>query len=115
VLATLYPDIATASITGPRPWATSFGTTSFALLAPKGDFPMSLKRRKEAAKQAVLGELELLAGDRHPQNQTLIARFARCTDYQNATRLLTEALGATGRWRKRSPLSAPPGWLPPLT
>ena len=79
---------------------------------------MSLRRRKEAAKQAVLGELKLLAGDRHPRNQTLIARFARCTDYQNATRLLTEALGATGatgRWQRGSPLSPPPGWLPPLT
>ncbi len=76
---------------------------------------MSQRRRKEAAKQAVLGELKLLAGDRHPRNQTLIARFARCTDYQKATGLLTEALGATGRWQKGSPLSPPPGWLPPLT
>ncbi len=76
---------------------------------------MSQRRTKEGAKQAVLGELELLAGDRHPRNQTLIARFARCTDYQKATGLLTEALGVSGRWRKGSPLSAPPGWLPPLT
>ncbi len=76
---------------------------------------MSQRRRKEAAKRAVLGELELLAGDRHPRNQTLIARFARCTDYQKATRLLSEALGATGRWQKGLPLSPPPGWLPPLT
>jgi hypothetical protein len=63
---------------------------------------MSLRRRKKAAKQAVLGELELLARDPHPRNQTLIARFARCTDYQKATRLLTEALGSTGRWQKES-------------
>ncbi len=76
---------------------------------------MIQRRRKEVAKQAVLGELELLAGDRHPRNQTLIARFARCTDYQKATRLLTEALGATGRWQRGSPLSPPSGWLPPLT
>jgi hypothetical protein len=76
---------------------------------------MSQERRKEAAKQAVLGELKLLAGDRHPRNQTLIARFARCTDYQNATRLLTEALGTTAHWQKGSPLSPPPGWFPPLT
>jgi hypothetical protein len=76
---------------------------------------MSQRRRKEAAKQAVLGELELLAGDRHPRNQTLIARFARCTDYQKVTRLLTLALGATGRWQKGSSLSPPAGWLPPLS
>jgi hypothetical protein len=76
---------------------------------------MSQGRRKEAEKQAVLGELELLAGDRHPRNQTLIARFARCADYQNAMRLLAEALGSMGRWQKGSPLSPPPGWLPPVT
>ena len=73
---------------------------------------MSPRRRKEAAKQAVLGELKLLAEDRHPRNQTLMARFARCTNHQIATRLLTEALGARGRWQKGSPLSPPPGWLP---
>jgi len=76
---------------------------------------MSQRRRKEAAKQAVLGESKLLARDRHPRNQTLIARFARCTDYQKANRLLAEALGSTGRGQKGSPLSPPPGWLPPLT
>ena len=76
---------------------------------------MSPRRRKEAAKRAVLGELGLLAGDRHPRNQTLIARFALCADYQISTRVLTEALGSTGRWQKGSPLSPPPGWLPPLT
>jgi len=53
---------------------------------------MTQKRRKEAAKRAVLNELTLLSEDRHPRNQTLIARFARCSDYQRATRLLTEAL-----------------------
>jgi hypothetical protein len=47
--------------------------------------------------------LKLLARDRHPRNQTLIARFARCTDYQDATRLLIQALGSTGRWQKGSP------------
>jgi hypothetical protein len=62
---------------------------------------MSPRRRKEAAKQAVLGELELLARDRHPRNQTLIARFARCTDYQGSTGLLTEAPGSTGTLAER--------------
>ena len=75
---------------------------------------MTQKRRKEAAKRAVLDELELLSEDRHPRNQTLIARFARCSDYQRATRLLAEALGTAARWQRGSPLSPPPGWLPPL-
>ena len=53
---------------------------------------MTQKRRKEAAKRAVLNALKLLSEDRHPRNQTLIARFARCSDYQRATRLLAEAI-----------------------
>ena len=76
---------------------------------------MSPRGRKEGAKQAVLDELELLAKDRHPRNQTLMARFARCGDYQAANRLLQEALGNMGRWQKGTPLAPPPGWLPPLT
>jgi hypothetical protein len=31
--------------------ATNSGTTSFALSVPRGDFPMSQRRRKEAARQ----------------------------------------------------------------
>jgi len=76
---------------------------------------MGQRVTKQEEKQAVLGQLELLVEDRHPQNQTLMARFARCRDYQAATRLLHEALGAMGRWRKGTALAPPPGWLPPLT
>ena len=75
---------------------------------------MNQKRGKEAAKQAVLRELELLAEGRHSRNQTLIARFARCGDYQRATRFLAEALGTAACWQRGSPLLPPPGWLPLL-
>ena len=76
---------------------------------------MGHRVRKQEAKQAVLGQLDLLVEDRHPQNQTLMARFVRCRDYQAATGLLHEALGAMGRWRNGTALAPPPGWLPPLT
>ena len=76
---------------------------------------MGQRVRKQEAKQAVLGELELLVEDRHPQNQTLMARFVRCRDYQAATGLLHEALVAMRRRRKGTALAPPPGWLPPLT
>jgi len=76
---------------------------------------MGHRVRKQEAKQAVLGELELLVEDRHPRNQTLMARFERCRDDQAASGLLHEALGAMGQWRKGTALAPPPGWLPPLT
>ena len=71
---------------------------------------MNQKRGKEAAKQAVLRELELLAEDRHPRNQTLITRFARCIDYQNASRLLIEGLGAARRQKDRPSRRRPVGF-----
>jgi hypothetical protein len=76
---------------------------------------MSRKSGKDNGKEAVLHELAELAQDRHPRNQTLIARFARCEKYQAATKLLIEALGAAGRRQSGTCLSPPPGWLPPLT
>src|SRR2546422_2752100 len=46
----------------------------------------SSSQRREDAKKAGLRDLELLAQDRHPRNQTLIARFARCaSNLQKAT------------------------------
>lgn len=76
---------------------------------------MSRKSGKQKGKEAVLHELAQLAHDRHPRrNQTLIGRFARCGEYQAATKLLIEALGAAGRRQSGTCLSPPPGWLPPL-
>jgi hypothetical protein len=72
-------------------------------------------QRREEAKKAVLRDLELLAQDRHPRNQTLLARFARCGNFQKATTALVKALGEVGRWQKGRALSPPPGWLPPQT
>jgi hypothetical protein len=66
-------------------------------------------------KEVVLRELAELEQDRHPRNQTLLARFARCQSWQNSTIVLMKALGAVGRWQKGRALSPPPGWVPPQT
>jgi hypothetical protein len=60
-------------------------------------------QRKEEVKKAVLRDLELLAQDRHPRNQTLLARFTRCKDFQKATNALATALGAVGAGLQHGP------------
>ena len=39
------------------------------------------KVRRKKTKQAVLAELKRRSEDRHPRNQTLLARFARCPNF----------------------------------
>ena len=70
---------------------------------------------KEKARKAVLDELERLNEDRHPRNQTLLARFARCQDLQQTALSFARAADAERRSRSATPLAPPPGWLPPLT
>ncbi len=71
--------------------------------------------REKRAKKAVLAELERLSEDRHPRNQTLLARFARCQDLQQIALSFARAVDAERRGRSATPLAPPPGWLPPLT
>jgi len=73
------------------------------------------KVRKEKAKKAVLNEIERLTEDRHPRNQTLLARFARCQDLQQTALSFARAVDAERRRGSATPLAPPPGWLPPLT
>jgi hypothetical protein len=73
------------------------------------------KVRKEKAKKAVLDALKRLSRDRHPRNQTLLARFARCQDLQQTALSFARAVDAERRGRSSTPLAPPPGWLPPLT
>jgi len=73
------------------------------------------KVRREKAKQAVLAELKRRSGDRHPRNQTLLARFARCPQFQHAAIVISRAVDAERRAYSATPLAPPPGWLPPLT
>jgi uncharacterized membrane protein YgcG len=72
------------------------------------------KVRREQAKQAVLDELARLSEDRHPRNQTLLARFARCTQRQQTVLMISRAVDAERRAYSATPLAPPPGWLPPL-
>jgi len=72
------------------------------------------KARRETAKQAVLAELTRRSEDRHPRNQTLLARFARCTELQRPVLAISRAVDAERRAYSATPLAPPPGWLPPL-
>ena len=72
-------------------------------------------KRKEATKQAVLAELENLRLGRHARYQTLVGRFARCPELMCAAALLAAAVDASARTYNRTPLDAPPGWLPPVS
>ncbi|MGD0460675.1 MAG: hypothetical protein ABSC21_23385 [Terriglobia bacterium] len=70
---------------------------------------------KEVTKQAVLAELESLRQGRHARYQTLVGRFARCRELQQAATLCAAAVEASARTYNRTPLDAPPGWLPPVS
>ncbi len=72
------------------------------------------KVRREKAKQVVLAELQQRSEDRHPRNQTLLARFARCPQLQQTVLVLSRAVDAERRAHCATPLAPPPGWLPPL-
>ena len=65
-------------------------------------------------KQAVLAELESLRQGRHARYQTLVGRFARCPEQKSVAALFAAAVEATARTYNRTPLDAPPGWLPPV-
>ena len=70
--------------------------------------------RRKDAKQLVLNELKQLAADRNPRNKTLLARFIRCPDLQVAALSIARAVDAEQRAYSATPLTPPPGWLPPL-
>jgi hypothetical protein len=70
---------------------------------------------KEVTKRAVLAELERLRQGRHARYQTLVGRFARCRQLQTTAALFAGAVEASARTYNRTPLDAPPGWLPPVS
>jgi hypothetical protein len=72
-------------------------------------------KRKEVTNRAVLTELESLRQGRHARYQTLLGRFARCRELQRAAALCAAAVEASARTYNRTPLDAPPGWLPPVS
>jgi len=72
-------------------------------------------KSKEVTKRAVLAELERLRQGRHARYQTLVGRFARCQELQQAAALCAAAVEASAHPYNRTPLDAPPGWLPPVS
>ncbi len=72
------------------------------------------KIRREKAKRAVLAELKRRSEDRHPRNQTLLARFARCPQLQQTVLVLSRAVDAERRAHSATRLAPPPEWLPPI-
>ena len=72
-------------------------------------------KSKEVTKRAVLAELERLRQGRHARYQTLVGRFARCPEFVSAAALCAAAVNASARTYNRTPLDAPPGWLPPIS
>ena len=66
-------------------------------------------------KRAVLAEVESLRQGRHARYQTLIGRFTRCRDLVQAAVLIAATVEASARTYNRTPLDAPPGWLPPVS
>src|SRR5438128_12572966 len=67
------------------------------------NFPSSLTREE------VLRELERLAQGQHPDQQTPLMRFTRCSDWQKAAELILGALHAASQSRRATRLLAPPG------
>ena len=64
--------------------------------------------------EEVLRELDAIAQGQLPEQQTLMARFVACPDWQQASELVARAVDASQRSRRRARLlPAPPGCLLP--
>jgi hypothetical protein len=72
-------------------------------------------KNKEVTKRAVLAQLERLRQGRHARYHTLLGRFARCPEQKSLVALFATAVEASARIYNRTPLDAPPGWLPPVS
>ena len=71
-------------------------------------------RKSKAAREAVLDELTQLIEGRHPRCQTIIARFLRDPEFQQASELLAKAIEEEQRHRRSTVINLPPGWLLPV-
>lgn len=64
-------------------------------------------------REAVLDELTQLIEGRHPNCQTITARFLRDPEFQQASELLATAIEAEQRRPQCAVINPPPGWLLP--
>ena len=74
------------------------------------------KPRSKATRDTVLGELALMAEGRHPECQNITERFVRCPHFQQACKILADAIQVqTHRYgAKREEVVPPPAWLLPV-
>ena len=70
------------------------------------------KNKTQITKSAVLRTLSSHSNER---DDSLVARFQRCGDWQSASHLLASALSVNERSRSNVILVPPPGWLPPVS
>ena len=77
-----------------------------------------ITRRKSSkvTREAVLAELALMAEGRHPEWQNIMGRFVRCPQFQQACKILADAIQVEAHryGAKREAVPTPPGWLLPV-
>ena len=76
----------------------------------------SSRGRSKITREGVLAELALMAEGRHPQCQNITGRFVKCTQFQQACKILADAIQVEAHryGAKREEVPAPPGWLLPV-
>ena len=76
----------------------------------------SSRRKSKLTREALLAELALMAEDRHPECQNITGRFVRCPQFQQACKILADAIQMESyRYpARRDQIPAPPGWLLPV-
>src|SRR6266478_8683902 len=72
-----------------------------------------IRSESERCREEVLAELELLAQGRHASQQTVLERYRQCSDWKQASVILSQALDTGQRRGQGNCLTPPAGWLPP--
>lgn len=72
------------------------------------------KNPSNLTREAVLAELADLAEGRHPDCQTVTARFMRSEEWKQASKILRDAIQAEPYRRRHGEIAPPPGWLLPV-
>jgi hypothetical protein len=71
-------------------------------------------RKSKVAREAVLAELAAMAEGRHPDCNTIIGRFIRDPELQQASKILCDAIQAEYHHRPAGDITPPPpAWLLP--
>ena len=73
-------------------------------------------RKPTITRETVLSELALMEEGRHPAFETITARFIRDPEYQQAAKILSDAIQVESHQRlaRRDEIPVPPGWLLPV-